>query len=167
MIFQALEPLQPPWPHRPLQPQKLYLTNPNFHWYPIPFLSEAVEASRCYFFENQVCISKIPNLRILKLLSNKILLAYFYLSEPIHKVQFNMRYPVLEVFRVSQYFYFPTSRLNSILKCLGILCTLFWFLVTQRISYEQFLLVLFANTGIPRLVRFFGPQATALFEKRH
>ena len=29
-----------------------------------------------------------------KLLSNKILLAYFNLSEPIHKIQFNVRYPV-------------------------------------------------------------------------
>ena len=32
--------------------------------------------------------------RISKLLSNKILLAYFYLSEPIHNVQFNVIYPV-------------------------------------------------------------------------
>ena len=43
----------------------------------------------------QECISKIYNLSILKLLSNKILLAYFYLSEPIHKAQFNVRYPVV------------------------------------------------------------------------
>ena len=56
------------------------------------FLSETVEASQYYFFENQVCLSKISNLRIHRLLSNKILLAYFYLSEPIHKVQFNVRY---------------------------------------------------------------------------
>ena len=87
VIFQALELLQPNWPHRPLQPhwplqpQKLYFTkqtswswwldhpwhqndqygplfvewiikNPIFHWYLIPFLLEAVEASRCHFFEN-------------------------------------------------------------------------------------------------------------------
>ena len=70
------------------------IKNPNFHWYPIPFLSEAVEASGHYFFENQECISKIYHLRIPKLLSNMILLAYFYLSELIHKVQFNVRYPV-------------------------------------------------------------------------
>ena len=39
-------------------------------------------------------ISKIYYLRIPKLLSNKILLTYFNLSEPIHKIQFNVRYPV-------------------------------------------------------------------------
>ena len=27
--------------------------HPSFHWYSIPFLSEAVEASRCYFFWKQ------------------------------------------------------------------------------------------------------------------
>ena len=59
-----------------------------------PILSEAVEASGCYLFKNHVCLSKIPNLRIPKLCSNKILLPYFYLSEPIHNVQFNVRYPV-------------------------------------------------------------------------
>ena len=35
------------------------------------------------------------NFRIPKLLSNNILLTYFNLSEPIHNVQFNVRYPVL------------------------------------------------------------------------
>ena len=40
------------------------------------------------------CISKIPDLRISKLLANTILLAYFYLSKLIHNVQFNVRYPV-------------------------------------------------------------------------
>ena len=44
--------------------------------------------------ENQECISKIYYLRIPKLLANKILLTYFHLSEPIHKIQFNVRYPV-------------------------------------------------------------------------
>ena len=57
------------------------IENPNFHWYPIPFLSEAVEASRCYFFENQECMSKFYDLRIPKLLFNKILLTYFNLLE--------------------------------------------------------------------------------------
>ena len=64
------------------------------YWILAPFLSEAVEASRCYFFENQEWISKIYHLRIPKLLSNKILLTHFNLSEPIHKTQFNVRYPV-------------------------------------------------------------------------
>ena len=57
-------------------------------------MSEAVEVSRWYFFENQECILKIYHLSIQKLLSNKILLGYFNLSPPIHKVQFNVRYPV-------------------------------------------------------------------------
>ena len=51
-------------------------------------------------FENQECISKIYNLRNSKLLSNKILLTYFNLSEPIHNVQFNVRYPVECIKRV-------------------------------------------------------------------
>ena len=58
---------------------------------------------RCYFFENQECISKIYNLRIQKLLSNKILLTYFNLSEPIHKIQFNVRYPVSFLFLFQWY----------------------------------------------------------------
>ena len=60
----------------------------------IPLLSEAVEASQCHFFEKQEYIKKIYHLRIPKLLSNKIFLAYFHLSEPIHKVQFNVKYSV-------------------------------------------------------------------------
>ena len=63
-------------------------------WILAPFLSEAIEASPCYFFENQECTSKIYHLRIPEPLSNKILLTYFNLSEPIHKIQFNVRYPV-------------------------------------------------------------------------
>ena len=71
------------------------IKNPIFtDTYLIPFLSKAVEASGCYFFENQEWISKIYHLRIPKLLSNKILLTHFNLSEPIHKTQFNVRYPV-------------------------------------------------------------------------
>ena len=42
---------------------------------------------------------KIYYLRIPKLLSNKILLTYFNLSEPIHKIQFNVRYPVCKTIR--------------------------------------------------------------------
>ena len=64
------------------------------YWILAPFLSEAVKVSRCYFFENQKWISKIYYLRIPKLLSNKILLTYCNLSEPIHKIQFYVRYPV-------------------------------------------------------------------------
>ena len=34
---------------------------PFFHWYMIPSLSEAVEASRCYFFKNRLKKLKCPN----------------------------------------------------------------------------------------------------------
>ena len=87
--------IQPSWPGSFLV-KSWIIKNPNFYWFLIHFLLEAVEASQCYFFENQVCLSKIYNLRIPKLLSNKTLLAYFYLSDPIHNVQFNVRYPVPE-----------------------------------------------------------------------
>ena len=66
----------------------------KFHWYPISFLSEDVKVRQCYFFKNKECITKIYYLRIPKLLSNYILLANFNLLEPIHKLQFNVRYPV-------------------------------------------------------------------------
>ena len=75
---------------------RMYHQKSNFSLILAPFLSEAVEASGCYFFENKENISKIYYLRIPKLLSNKILLTHFNLSEPIHKTQFNVRYPVVE-----------------------------------------------------------------------
>ena len=59
------------------------------------FLLEAVEADLCYFFENWLTKLKYPHLRISEPPSNNILLAYFSLSESIHKISFNMRYPVV------------------------------------------------------------------------
>ena len=56
-----------------------------------------LRAGNVIFFENQESISKIYDLRIPKLLSNKILLAYFYLSEAIHNVPIDVRYPVTVV----------------------------------------------------------------------
>ena len=113
-------PLQHHWP---LQPQKPYftkllpgpdgwiipgtkMTNTGRFWLNeslkiqiftdilYPFCQRLLRPAYVTFLKNQECISKIYYLSILKLLSNKILLAYFYLSEPIHKVQFNVRYPV-------------------------------------------------------------------------
>ena len=60
----------------------------------VPFLLEAVEVSRCYFFKNWLMKLKYSNLRILEPPSSKFQLAYFYLSESINKICFNMRYPV-------------------------------------------------------------------------
>ena len=70
------------------------IKNPNFYWYVAFFLSEAVEASLCYFFENWLMKLKYPNLRIIQTPSNTILQAYFYLSGPNYFWRFNMRYPV-------------------------------------------------------------------------
>ena len=63
-----------------------------------PFLSEAVEASQCYLFENWLMKLKCPNL--LKPLGTIILENYwsFYLSEPFRIIQFNMRHPVAHAF---------------------------------------------------------------------
>ena len=60
------------------------------------FLSEAVEASRCYFFINQCKKHKCPHL--LKPLGTVIQQNYwsFYPSEPIQKACFNMRHPVVK-----------------------------------------------------------------------
>ena len=79
------------------------IKNPNFHRYPIHFLLEAVEASQCYFFENQECISEIYNLRIPKLISNKILFTYFKLSEPINIVYGRPLRISLKVFIISSW----------------------------------------------------------------
>ena len=127
VIFQALEPLQPlwpHWPHQPLQPHfikelpdsngwiisgtKMTFTFP-FLWngsskiqffndmYFIYFLSEAVEACWCYFFENWLIKLQCPNL--LKPLGTIIQENYwsFYPSEPFRILRSNMRHPVISV----------------------------------------------------------------------
>ena len=59
-----------------------------------PFLPEAVEANRCYFFENWVKKLKCPHL--LKPLGTIFQHNYwsFYTSEPFTLARFNMRHPV-------------------------------------------------------------------------
>ena len=71
------------------------IKNPVCYWYLMPFLSEAVEASRCYFFWNWLMKFKCPHL--LKPLGTIILQNYwfFYPSEPFGFVHFNMIYPVV------------------------------------------------------------------------
>ena len=114
VIFQALEPLRPQWPLQPhfIKNKILLLMvgyslatkwpiqvlfcgmdhqKPKFSLISVPFLLEAFEVSRCYFFENWLMKLKYPNLRISKPPSNKFYLAFFYLSESIHKILFNMR----------------------------------------------------------------------------
>ena len=71
------------------------IKNPiSYWWYLIPFLSEAVEASGCYFFEHWWMKLKCPNL--LKPLGTIIQQNYwsFYPLEPFSFVQFNMIHPV-------------------------------------------------------------------------
>ena len=59
-----------------------------------PFLPEAVEPNRCYFFENWVKKLKCPHL--LKPLGTIFQHNYwsFYTSEPFTLARFNMRHPV-------------------------------------------------------------------------
>ena len=70
--------------------------NPIFHWYLVPFLSEAAEASPCYFFQNWLMKLKCPNL--LKPLDTIIQenCQPFYPSEPFRIIRFQMRHPVFE-----------------------------------------------------------------------
>ena len=64
-----------PW-HQNVQYWPLFvkwlIKNPIFYWYLILFLIEAVEASRCYFFEKWLWYPKIPYLSILEPSSNQI-----------------------------------------------------------------------------------------------
>ena len=70
------------------------IKNPMVYWYLIPFLSEAVEASLCYFFKNWLMKLKFPNL----LNPLWIIIQWnewsFYPSELNYFSHFNMRYPV-------------------------------------------------------------------------
>ena len=122
VIFQTLEPLQPQWPLQPQQPpwpqwplQPHFVKNRSFlapKW-PILvpfcgmdhqksnfllilalFLLAAVEASRCYFFENWWIKLKCPLL--LKPLGTIVQenSQSFYPSEPFRIIHFTMRHPV-------------------------------------------------------------------------
>ena len=70
------------------------IKNSIFYWYMVPFLSEAVEASRCYFFKNWLMKLKCPHL--LKPLGTIIQQNcwFFYPSKPFSFVHFNMIHPV-------------------------------------------------------------------------
>ena len=45
--------------------------NPNFHWYMVNFMLDAVEANLCYFFEKWLMKLKFPNLRNMQVPSKK------------------------------------------------------------------------------------------------
>jgi hypothetical protein len=47
------------------------IKNPNFHWYMVPFLLEAVEANLCYFFLNWLMKLKFYDLRNYRYLQPK------------------------------------------------------------------------------------------------
>ena len=74
------------------------IKNPIFHYYLTLFLPDAVEPSRCQFFENWLLKHKCPNL--LKPLGTIIQQNYwsFYPSEPFSFVHFNMIHPVFVTF---------------------------------------------------------------------
>ena len=85
--------LAPKWPI--LVPfYRMYHQKSNFSLILAPFLSEAVEASRCHFFENWLMKHKFPNL--LKPLGTIIQQNYwsFYPSDLIYFAIFTMRHPV-------------------------------------------------------------------------
>ena len=86
--------LAPKWPI-PVPFYGMVHQKSNFHWYMILFLLEAVEASRCNFFENWLMKHKCPTL--LKPLATVIQQNYwsFYPSEPFTFTRHAMRHPVL------------------------------------------------------------------------
>ena len=93
----------------------------NFLLILAPFLPEAVEANRCYFFENWVKKLKCPHL--LKPLGTIFQHNYwsFYTSEPFTLARFNMRHPVVGIVYkifISVYSYFePLSILAKVYVC--------------------------------------------------
>ena len=90
MVRSSLAPKSPIWiPFCGMDHEKS-----TFYWYLRPCLSEAVEASLCYFFENWLKKLKCPNL--LNTPGTMIQDNYqsFYLSEPFTLACFNMRHPV-------------------------------------------------------------------------
>ena len=116
-----LQPQRPRWPQWPLQPHsikkililmvgsslvpkwpiqvpfcRMYHQKSKFSLILAPFLSEAAEASQCYFFENWLMKLKCPIL--LKPLDTMIQENYwsFYPSEPFRITRFTMRHPVIE-----------------------------------------------------------------------
>jgi hypothetical protein len=72
----------------------MYHQKSNFSPILAPFLSEAVEASQYYFFENWLMKLKCPNLLKSVGTMNQENYWFFYLSEPFRIIRFNMRHPV-------------------------------------------------------------------------
>ena len=73
---------------------ELIIKNPFFYWYLIPFLSEAVEVSQCYFFWNR--LMKLKWVNLLNTLGTKNQQNYqsFYPPDPFTLGHFIMRHPV-------------------------------------------------------------------------
>ena len=88
-----------------------------------PFLSEAVEDSQCYFFENWFMKLKFPNL--LKPLGTKILQYNwsFYPSELIYFTLFTMRHPV-------------NRGLSHLYQCIKNQSNFDWFFQTRKVMTE-------------------------------
>ena len=85
--------LAPKWPIQ-VPFCRMYHQKSTFSLILAPFLSEAAEASQCYFFENWLMKLKCPIL--LKPLDTMIQENYwsFYPSEPFRITRFTMRHPV-------------------------------------------------------------------------
>ena len=142
-----LQPQQPQWPQWPRQPhfvkkitypddwiipssqtkkQALFvewiIKNPSF--YLIPFLSEAVGASPCYFFRNLLIKLKCPNL--LKPLTTIIKQNcwFFYPSEPFSFVHFN-RYTLYTI-SIKVKCSYDVSVSNSVARTITKMWNFFW-----------------------------------------
>ena len=85
---------------------KWIIKYPIFHCYLISFLSEAVEANRCYSFEKWLMKHKWVTLMTMQLDIYHENYQYFYPSEPFEKNHITMRHPVKVglVFSISNFF---------------------------------------------------------------
>ena len=87
--------LAPKWSKNQSLFEEWIIKNPIFYWCLIPFLLQAVEARRCYFFENWLIKLKWPSKATRHHDSTKYW--SFYPSEPFSFVHFNMLHPVCYV----------------------------------------------------------------------
>jgi hypothetical protein len=110
-----------------------------------PFLSEAVEANRCYFFENWVQKLKCPHL--LKPLGTIFQHNYwfFYTSEPFTLARFNMRHPV----QGKTWLKYNMSEIN---RYVGIWYTLHKQHIHRREKCSNFIVRTWSGNGSPELL---------------
>ena len=129
------------------------IKNSFFYWYLIPLLSEAVEASWCYFFENWLIKLKCPDL--LNAVGTMIQDNYqsFYLSESFTLACFNMRHPVVEIrccrtWRNTLHQFFGLFSFGLLLDTMKKSCLKEW----NFVSFQKMLNPFIKNKGTPNLL---------------